>query len=306
MGARFVAVSVRGNRASLQGWLALAGAGAVVISCSVFPDEATLPAGNTGAASGTGAETAVGGSTVLPHGGVAGANDVEVPAGAGLGGEGGSAGAGGGAPPTGVAGAPDVLGGAAGASACASPQTIVGAVTDDTWIEAAKPNATHGNDKALSVISGGQERRALLQAALPAVPVGAVLLRARLALTLEANADPSLAARQLSVHLLQQEVIEGRASWTHWSNGNRTWGNLGGDFGTALAKRAVPAGVSDDRLTFNVTEAVAQALAAQATTLPFIVLESSTPPPAPADLAFTSSEGDASGIPALIVEYCEP
>jgi hypothetical protein len=281
--------------------LALAGAGAAAFSCSVFPDEATLPVVAAGAAG-----AAVGGATAMPQAGVAGADVIATPGGAGASaGEGGAPSGVGGAPPTGVAGSPDVSGGAGGA-ACANPQTIVGAATADTWIEALKPNATHGSDKTLSVVGGGQERRALLQLALPTVPTGAVLLRARLALHLESNADVGLALRRLSVHQLEQEVIEGRASWSHWNNGNRTWAMPGGDFGSVLAQADVPAGVSDAALTFDVTVPVQQALAAKLADLPFIVLETSAPPPAPAGLAFTAMEGNASGIPALILEYCEP
>jgi hypothetical protein len=293
-------VSVRRKTATWLWCLALAGAGAGAFSCSVFPDEATLPVAVAGAA--------VGGSSVLPQAGIAGIDGTETTAGADAGaGDGGAPGGVGGAPPTGVAGSPDVSGGAGAAgAACASPQTIVGAVTADTWIEAAKPNATNGNDKTLSVVGGGQERRALLQLALPAVPVPAVLLRATLALYLESNADVGLALRRLTVHQLEQDVIEGRASWSHWSTGNRTWTTPGGDFGPVLAKADVPAGVSGAALTFDVTVPVEQALAAKLAELPLIVLESSAPPPAPAELAFTAKGGNASGIPALILEYCEP
>jgi hypothetical protein len=280
--------------------LALAGA----FSCSVFPDEATLlPA--AGAASG-----AAGGGSVLPSGGLGGDGGDPTPLGGVGASEGGSLALGGaGAPPLGLGGVPDVLGGApggAGAPACASPQTLVGLATADSWIEAAKPNAVHGNDKALSVVSGGQERRALLQLALPAVPMGAVLLRARLALHLESNLGPGLAARELAVHLLEQEVIEARASWNNWGTAGKTWTNLGGDFGPALSGSSVAAGVSEANLTFNVTKTVAEALSAQAPGLPFIIVETSAPPPGPAELAFTSREGDASGAPLLIVDYCEP
>jgi len=291
----------------------LAASGVGVFSCSVFPDEATLP-GAAGAASAPAgaAGVAVGGSSEVPAGGVGGEGVEPTPV-AGAGGAQGGAptvGGAGGAPPQGMGGRADELGGAAGeagAPACASSQELVGEVTADTWIEAADPDATsHGDDETLSVVGGGQERRALLQVSLPAVPSGAVLVHAKLFLHLQSNADTSRVARQLRVHLLTHEVLEGRASWSHFGNGNRTWAVKGGDFGATLDKESLKAGTAEGVIKLNITEAVAQALAAQVTSLPLIVLEEGSPPPAPADLAFTSREGDASGMPALILEYCEP
>lgn len=290
------------------GALALAGA----FSCSVFPDEATLPVA-AGAAAGDAGATA-GNSSVVPRAGNAGAAGVETSAGAGAGpgpDEAGAPGSGGstvGGAPTGTAGAPEVIAGAAGAGAgaCTNPRVLFGQVLADTWIEAAKPKATHGNDNALSVVSGGQQRRALLQLTLPAVPAGAVVLRATLSLHLESNADVDLLERQLTVHLLAQEVSEGRATWEKWGSGNSDWVTLGGDFGPVVGEATLAAGSATAVLSIDITAPVVQGLAANAASLPFIVLESSAPPPAPADLAFTSTEGDASGIPAFSVEYCEP
>lgn len=304
MGARFVAVSARRKRASLLGSLALAGA----FSCSVFPDEATLPA-TAGAASG--AAAAAGGSSVLPQAGMAGAPSVQTNAGAGAGPDEAGAPSGGsglGGAPTGAGGSLEPVAGAAGAGggACTNPLTLSGDVPADTWIEAANPKATHGNDTWLSVVSGGQPRRALLQLVLPAVPAGAVVVRATLSLHLQSNADVDLAARQLTVHELAQEVQETRATWEKWSNGNNSWMTLGGDFGQVEAEASLPAGSSTAALSIDITTLVAGALAANVASLPLLVQESSAPPPGPADLAFTSSEGDASARPALSVEYCEP
>jgi hypothetical protein len=223
-------------------------------------------------------------------------------------GEGGSPmGGTGGALTTGMAG--EMSGGAVGAGAapsCAIPHTVTAAVTSDTWIESTKPNSVHGNDKMLSVIAGGEPRRALLQAALPAVPVGAVLLRAMLRLHLEGNADSKLVSRPLGLCKLDQEVIEDRATWLSWNNAGRTWATAGGDFGQVLATAIVPAGTADATLTFDVTVSVEEALSTRAAGLPFIVLETDAPPPKPAELAFTAKEGNASDIPTLIVDYCEP
>ena len=270
-------------------------------SCSIFPDQAHLPSASSSAG--------IAGEAPTAQAGLGGAGiDNQVSAGASEGG----------APGAGVAGAPSVVGeagapsvdapGGAGGAApgCLDAQQQVVAVTIDTWIESAKPNAGHGNDKLLSVVGGGQERRALLQLLLPAVVPGAVLLKATLALHLQANADVGLAKRQLRVHRLEHEIIEARTTWNDWGQGSRSWTLPGGDFGPVLAQAALPTGTSDGALTFNVTAAVRAAFSADAVPLALIVLESSAPPAAPADLAFTSHEGDASSIPALIIEYCPP
>jgi len=296
-----VGVSLRRQTVPKLWCLALAGA----FSCSVFPDEATLPGGAAGKPGSAGAS--VGGSSVLPAvggtattGGVAtlpegGANESGPP-----GGEGGM-------PPLGEGGAMIAPGGAAGMPTCADPQESVLLVSADTWIEAAKPSAGHGSDKELSIVGGGQERRALLEVALPAAPTGAVLLKATLALHLQGNADVGLAERRLQVRVLEQPVSEARSTWNNWGNGaSRKWLTPGGDFGSVVAATRVPAGTAEGSLTFNVTGAVRQAFAPAAGVLSFIVLENGAPPAAPAELAFTSSEGDASGAPALILEYCEP
>jgi hypothetical protein len=279
-------------------FLALAGA----YSCSVFPDQAQLPRMSAGAGSAGEApssQAGLGGAGVEPTPG-AGAPGVA---------EGGAPGNTGGAPDVvATAGAADTPGGAGGApaSGCLDPQQQVVAVTIDTWIESAKPSTGHGNDKTLSVVGGGQERRALLGLDLSAVVPGAVVLKATLALHLQANADVGLAKRQLRVHRLAQEITEARTTWNNYAQGNRTWTLPGGDFGPVLAQAAIPAGTADGALTFNVTAAVRAAFSAQTVPLAFIILESSAPPAAPAELAFTSRQGDASGIPALIIEYCPP
>lgn len=294
-------VSLRRNTVSWSWCLAAAGA----FSCSVFPDEASLP-GSTAAGAGAG------GGSVLPVGGAAGGEDVAPapPGGAGAGaGEGGArpvggAGAGAGAPP--VTAGTDA-GGAGGAPACATPQQAEIAVTADTWIEAAKPTTGHANDTLLSVVGGGQQRRALLEVMLPSAIAGAVLLKATFVLHLQANADVDSVARQLRLHQLAHPVIEARATWNKWDNGSKgDWMSLGGDFGLAIAQGEVPAGVSDGTVSFDVTQVTRSTFSTTPIPLSLILIESSAPPPAPAELAFTSREGDASGAPKLILEYCEP
>ncbi|MES1185995.1 MAG: hypothetical protein ABUL60_19430, partial [Myxococcales bacterium] len=252
-------MSARFQTAARLGFLALATA----FSCSVFPDEAVLPQGTAGtSAAGTSSAAGAGGSeSVHPNAGAgaetsAGAG-AEASSGAGEGGAGGV----GGDPSTSQGGAPGGAGGAGGAPSCASPQSTVGDVTADTWIDAAKPNNnSHGGEPTLSVIAGGAERRALLQVQVPTLPTGAVLLRATLALHLESNADVDLVTRRLAVRQLEHEVIEARASWLNWNNGNRTWKQEGGDFGPALDKATLPAGTSRAAVDFDVTVAVEQAL----------------------------------------------
>ena len=296
MGATFVGVSLRRKTVSCSWCLAAVG----VLSCSVFPDEATLlsPSPVAGA----------GGSSVLPRAGAGAEGGDPAPlggAGAAEGGAFSSAGAGAGAPPLGLAGTD--VGGAGGAPSCEPQPPVVMAVTADTWIEAAKPSIGHGNDDPLSVIGGGQERRALLEVTLPAAGSNAVLLKATFVLQLQANAGVGSARRQLRLYQLERRVLEGRATWSKWDNGaNGNWLKLGGDFGGAIAEAEVPAGTSAGALTFDVTTFVRGASASSPVPLSLILLEISAPPPPPAELAFTSREGDASEVPKLIVEYCQP
>lgn len=180
-------------------------------------------------------------------------------------------------------------------------------VSADTWIEAAKPSTGHGNDQQLFIIGGGQERRALLEVTLPAALAGAVLLKATFALRLETNANVGMVERRLQVRQLSQAVDEGRTNWNNWGNGsNRKWLTPGGDFGPVLGSTRIPAGTANGPVTFDVTVPVRQAFAADPVVLSFIVMENGAPPAAPAELAFTSSEGDASSVPALTIQYCEP
>jgi hypothetical protein len=264
------------------------------ISCSIFPDQATLPtaaAGNAGAV------------TVGGDGGDG--TDTTPNAGAALGG---MSGANGGAGQAGTAGATG-LGGEGGAVACANPRTTLGFPNADTWIESAKPATGHGNDPQLSVVSamdGMGERRALLDLALPAVSKSEVVLKATLTLQLQSNADATLVARELRAHRLEHAVVETRSSWNNWDGQTNPWQTAGGDFAPAFAAANLPAGTSEGALVFDVTAAVRDALASKATSVPFIVLEDGPAPPAPAELGFTSRQGLVSGMPALIIELCSP
>jgi hypothetical protein len=286
-------------------WLLALG---LVGSCAVFPDEATLPAGSSTAGS-----AGAGGTTVVAHSGSGGRTDGGAGASAVAGGaEGGSLGTAGVPGQAGAGGETSVVGGAAGAGTggtapCLNPEQQVVAVTADTWIDAAKSGASHANDAELSVVGGTTgERRALLQVMLPAVPAGKVLNQASLVLHLLVNADATGKVRSLGLHQLQQEVVESRATWTNYANGNAgKWLTPGGDFGPELSTAAVRAGMANGTVTFFITAPVRKIMGATAIPLPVIVLEKGLPPPAPAALAFTSSEGDASSIPALILEFCD-
>jgi hypothetical protein len=200
-------------------------------------------------------------------------------------------------------------GGSSGASAasCAAPQQLAVKTTLDTWIEAKSPNSTHGSDAQLSVLGGGSERRALLGFVLPAAPAGALLLGATLHLRLESNADVTHAARSLAVNELLREASPARATWLNYGSGaSRRWTLAGGDFGAALTLTPLPAEKAAGPVVFDVTELARSAFAAQSPALGLIVREVGLVPSAPAELAFTSSEGDASSTPSLVIEYCLP
>lgn len=268
--------------------------------CSIFPSEAVLPgsgsagagaiaeggsanAGSGGELGGEGGTLAVGGANVALAGDSAG----------------GSMDSGGG-----EAGSPDHAG-AGGTGGCLrTPIERVATFTDDTWIEASKPGATHGDDGLLYVDAPG-ERRALFSMLVPAAPAGAVLISAHVTLTLLENADASRSERPLELHVLTHVVDESRTSWNNWGNGNlRKWTTPGGDFGPAIAEALLPASSSAGQLTFDVSRALGEIFSDQAVELSLIALDVASPAEAPSELAFGSTEGDASLAPSLVVQYC--
>jgi hypothetical protein len=175
----------------------------------------------------------------------------------------------------------------------------------DTWIESAKPSTSHGNEPSLRVVGGANERRAVLSFDLPPLPTGAVPVRVELRLHLESNADATLAERQLEVNLLGQVPNVPRTTWNNYDNGaSGQWAMPGGDFGPALSSDNVPALIQEGAVTFDLTSAVSELFSTVPVPLPLLVREVGLPPTPAAELAFTSSEGDALEAPALFLEYC--
>jgi hypothetical protein len=273
---------------------------AYAVSCAVFPDEAVLPAtsntdlggGGSGEAAGT---TADAGEPVTSMGGVAQTGGV-----AGLAGAGDAAAGGVIEPSAGATGE----GGASGAT-CESPKQAVVVITEDTWIDADKQTSTHGEDQQLSVEAGATERRALLLVGLPSAVPGAWLIKGSLVLNLESNADKTFAERWLGLYVLSKPFIEGKATWLKVGNGNNEWASAGGDFGPLIAGAKLEAGRANGSLTFDVTKPLAEVYSTQPVPVGLIIIEVGGARPAPATLAFTSAEGDASK-PTLVIEYCEP
>jgi hypothetical protein len=281
---------------------------ALACACSVFPDSAVLPLAEAeGGSAGTlsqdgGAPTgeAGEGGSVTSNGGTT------------RGGSGGSAAATGG---TGSGGSSVAEAGAAGqthggtggsGTTCAAPQFVSLPVKADLWIGSAKPNQEHEGE-ALVYVAGSpdDERRTLLGLALPAAPEGAVLLKAELVLVLVSNADVSKGARRLALRLLEHVPDPPTTSWNRYTMTTK-WTNPGGDLGALVAETQLVAGTTSGRVAFEVTEATRAALQPTAQVVPVVILESdSAAPSAPAELAFTSLEGNASGS-ALELTYCEP
>jgi hypothetical protein len=286
---------------------------ALVVACSVFPDEALLPtqgaagSGTEGGApseagsSGMGAAARAGESSVVPLGGTASAG----------GSAGSSAGGSAGSSPhveggeTGQAGA-----GAAPAEVCAAPQELTERTNLDLWIGASEPTTNHGGEHLLQVSGGADERRALFALTVPAAAPGQRLLRAEILLELESNADATLAPRQLGLHLQTplRAVSEGKATWVQWgTNKNKdVWDTAGGDLSELVTSTDIPAGTSRGVVRFDVTAAVASVLGPQPSLYGLVVLELGAAPPAPAALAFTSREGNDSVSAALRLRYCQP
>ena len=258
----------------------------VAFSCSVFPDQAELPLSEN---AGAGGEPSEGGMS-FGAAGQTGPNEAGQ----------------GGVQPAGLAGAgaEAANAGAGGATDCATMQESL-LMIQDTWIESVKPSTGHGNEPILSVVKGEEERRAVLGFNLPGLPASTLLVRAELRLNLESNADVALAERQLEVRLLEHVFDEARATWNNFDNGvSGQWAMPGGDFGPALAAANVPEMIHDGPVTFDLTSAVSEMLSTVSVPLPLIVLEVGLAPTPPAELALTSSEGDALVAPQLFLEYC--
>ena len=265
----------------------------------MFPDQAVLPSGASAGSASAGSANSAGSASAGAGG------DDATPGGSGTGGvAAGAGGAGGTTEPSGGAGAD--AGGAGGTPSCDDPQTTPVTLSADSWIDASNPGAGNGSATTLSVVGGAAEHRALLSLSLPVPPPGAFLLRATLRLQLQTNADATLASRQLGLHRLQRQFVENRASWTNWSNGQPgKWSEPGGDFGELQAQATVAPGTAAGPVEFDITPLVALEASTQPVPLSLIVLELGSAPAAPAALAFTSREGDASA-PVLLIDYCAP
>lgn len=190
--------------------------------------------------------------------------------------------------------------------ACVNPRTVTVDAQADTWIGSTKPMANHDSDKMLFVVGGSDEKRALIRLTLPVQQANSRLRRARLRFHLESNSDATKVLRRLAVHQLVQPLQEGRATWLNWGKNGETWTSPGGDYNDELARTAVPAGTSSGNVDFVVTTTVSQLLGQAAIPLSLIVLEVTQAPDAPAELAFTSTQGNASLIPVVLLDYCDP
>lgn len=267
-------------------------------ACSVFPNEAVLPSRDATDAGGASDETLVEAS----EGGAATAGE----------GEAGQASSGGNSSPSIPAGG---IGGAAPAEAggqadvgCVDREVQAVPVDADTWIDAAKANARHGDTEQLAVMSGTDERRALFALTVPATPSGAKLRRAVFVLHLEANEDVAMVERELAVHRLNRTFNAERASWRRWDKGNQ-WATLGGDFGPELATARLPMGTASGPVLFDVTGSISEVAESKTPpSLGLIVLEATVASSVSVSLVFASADSATSPahVPALRLVYCDP
>jgi len=263
---------------------------------------ASVTGGGTGTAgAGAGKEASSSGG----GGGAGGAPDAPgggPPADAGTSGSG-AGGSGAGGSGAGGSGGTGALGTSGAGPDCGTPTEVTLKVDFDTTIMAAEPRTSFASDGALSIAPAPDERRILLQLALPATSPGSSVERATLELNLESNADALKRARTLGLHRLTREVGPA-TTWRNYSN--KKWDLEGGDFGPELARAKLPASSSEGTLSFDVTELVQSSVSTTAVTLSMVILEIEPAPAAPAELAFTSLEGDASKAPALLLSLCQP
>lgn len=276
---------------------------ALAVGCSVFPESAVLPVESGGGSAG---EPSDDGGAPVGEAGDGGRRPNPGTAGGGAA----SGGGGGGGSSVAEAGAGgEAQGGTGGTGAtCDSPQFLSLRVLADLWIGSAKPGDTHEGEALIYASGGTDERRTLLGLDIPA-PNGAVLVKAELVLTLVSNADVSKAARELELWTLGGENAPDpkHTSWTNWGAGNqRRWKDAGADLGLLVAKTQIAADTSTGRVAFEVTEATRAAFTTERHLAPVVILESGSAPAAPAELAFTSLEGNASGSAVLELTYCPP
>jgi hypothetical protein len=185
-------------------------------------------------------------------------------------------------------------------------ETVVVPVSADTWIDEARQTSQHGGEETFFVSGAIEERRALLAFSIPD-PGSRVVARAVLVLELVANHDLTRAERTLRVFPLSGTFDEASASWRRRqsSGGNDArWLTDGGDVGEESAPAVLPEGTAAGRLTFDVTALMA-ASEPSADPLALLVLESSAPPAAPAELEFGARESPGESA-SLELEYCEP
>ena len=271
-------------------------------ACAVFPDQAIVPARESGEAGsrdepatmGAGTMGGAANSAAPAHGGDSdgvmasgGAAVVPEPSGGGA---------------AGVEALGSNGGGGEPAGGCVNRQVLNLAAEADTWIDADKPNGRHGGDEQLLVVSGAMERRALLALPLPAAPPATRLQRADFIVRLEANGASS--ERVLAVHRLTRAFNETRASWRFYDNGSQ-WDASGGDFGPELASAHIPGGTNTGAVMFDVTAAIGSAVESGSSSFWLIVREASTATAETPALAFTARD-DVAGAPLLRLVYCDP
>lgn len=285
---------------------------ALACACSVFPDSAVLPIAE-GQGGSAGEPSPEGGAPI----GEAGQGGSAIPnGGSTLGGTGGDGSATGGAGSAGVniaeAGAAGQGTGGTGVT-CAAPQVVRVPVKADLWIGEANPGDKHEGEPLVYVsASADDERRTLLALEVPGTPGGAVLSKAELVMPLVSNADASKSPRSLALRLVGPHEAANtpdpkQVTWTNYDSGaKRVWYAPGIELGAVVAEAQIGTGTTSGRVTFEITQATRGVLKPTAQTVPVILVESGSAPSAPAALAFTSLEGNASGSAALELTYCEP
>jgi hypothetical protein len=175
--------------------------------------------------------------------------------------------------------------------------------TADAWIASAAPQVNHGSDTQLFVFGGVSEQRALLTFSLPAPPTGAVLVAAKLALTLSEATNLGAQSRTLNAYALSKSFDEGRVTWSNYGNGaSHQWTTPGGDVGSSFGSGLLASGAA--QLVLDVSALASAAYSAQQTELGLLIRDPA--PGAPAPSAFVSKEGALTAQPALDLEYCRP
>lgn len=177
----------------------------------------------------------------------------------------------------------------------------------DTWLNELSPTANKGSDTTFEVGFstgfGGKSSRGLLKFPLAALPGGAVILTAKIGLTVSVGAGTAEAARVRRV--TQSGWLEGEATWDDYKSAT-AWAAAGGDYtATDEVNWTLPTGTGDIEIA-GLKTLVEDAIANRGGDL-HVILMRATEASVTSVVTLRSGEyATAAERPRLIVDYLLP